>query len=225
MRNLFVILTASAFLARCVQGVSGGTVIRYVALGDSYTICEGAKAEESWPVLLAKQLSDSGIQTDLVANPSCTGWTTRDLINNELSVFDASNAGFVTLCIGVNDWVRGVDSASFHKNLSFILDHIQGRLADKSKLLLLTIPDFSVTPAGARYAFGRDVAKGISKFNNIILAEAMKRNLATVDLFEVSKKMKDDPSLIAKDGLHPSVKEYALWEKLIFPAAEKILAQ
>jgi hypothetical protein len=32
-----------------------------------------------------------------------------------------------------------------------------------------------------------------------------------------------DRSLVAADGLHPSAKEYAEWEKVIFPAAFELL--
>jgi lysophospholipase L1-like esterase len=35
--------------------------------------------------------------------------------------------------------------------------------------------------------------------------------------------MRDDPTLIARDGLHPSAKEYARWEAMIFPVAQKLL--
>ena len=37
--------------------------------------------------------------------------------------------------------------------------------------------------------------------------------------------MGKDKSLVAKDGLHPSAKEYAEWEKIIFPAALELLKQ
>jgi len=197
--------------------------VRYVALGDSYTICEGATKTESWPWILTNHLTDKGITTELVANPSRTGWTSQQLIDRELPVFDESNADFVTLCIGVNDWVQGVDAKSFHDNLIYILDHVQNKLNDKSKLLLLTIPDFSCSIVGPEYSGGRDISKGIAEFNSIILEESKKRNLKTVDLFEVSKEMKNDLSLVAKDGLHPSAKEYAIWEGIIFPVAMEVL--
>jgi lysophospholipase L1-like esterase len=35
--------------------------------------------------------------------------------------------------------------------------------------------------------------------------------------------MKDDNSLVAADGLHPSAKEYAVWETMILPEAVKML--
>ena len=190
-------------------------IIRYVALGDSYTICEGASWEESWPVILTERLSDAGIPIQLVANPSRTGWTTQDLIDKELPIFDVSSPAFATLLIGVNDWVQGVSAETFHKNLNFIIDHVQKKLKDK--LVLITIPDFSATPEGPKYSKGRDISKGLTEFNAIIQTEAQKRNLKCVDIFPVSQEMTGKPDLVSPDNLHPSAKEYAIWENLIYP--------
>lgn len=81
---------------------------------------------------------------------------------------------------------------------------------------LITIPDFGVTPKGANYSNGRNIADGISEFNEVIIEEAKNRNLKCIDIFP-SQQMKDKPELISVDELHPSAKEYALWEELIFP--------
>jgi acyl-CoA thioesterase-1 len=197
--------------------------IRYVALGDSYTIGTGAKKDEAWPSVMVKQLEDNKIAIELIANPSQNGWTTQDLIENELPVLDKSKANFVTLLIGVNDWVQGVDAKTFQKRFIAIVDHIQKQLPDKSMLLIITIPDFGVTPTGKRYGNGRDISKGIAEFNAIILAEAKKRNLKTVDLFEPSKQMATKKEWIAPDGLHPSAKGYANWESVIYPFAYEML--
>jgi lysophospholipase L1-like esterase len=199
------------------------TTVRYVALGDSYTICEGASEKESWPVNLAADLTAKKIPVSLIANPSRTGWTTQDLIDRELPVFDKSDADAVTILIGVNDWVQGVDVATFRKNLKFILDHVQGKLADKQNILLITIPDFGVTPTGKNYSGGRNISAGISEFNEVIKEEAKARNLPLVDIFEATKQMGTDNSLVAPDGLHPSAKEYAIWEKMILPEFEKMI--
>lgn len=197
--------------------------IRYVALGDSYTICQGATEAESWPVILTRHLTEKGIPVTLVANPSRTGYTTRNLIQKELPVFDASDAGFVTLCIGVNDWVQGSDSAAFHKNLVNILDHVQQKLKNKTRVLLLSIPDFSVTPGGKQFGSPAEIKNGLQQFNRIITREAAKRKLPCVDLYAVSQDMETKPELVAADGLHPSAKEYAIWETLILPVAENML--
>ncbi len=199
------------------------TAIRYVALGDSYTICTGATEKESWPVNLAADLTAKKIPVTLIANPARNGWTTQDLIDSELPVFDNSKADAVTVLIGVNDWVQGVDVVTFRKNLKFILDHLQAKLKDKQNILLITIPDFGVTPTGKNYSGGRNISAGISEFNDVIKEEAKARNLPLVDIFETTKQMGNDSSLVAADGLHPSAKEYAIWEKMILPEFEKMI--
>ena len=196
--------------------------IRFLPLGDSYTICEGAKWEESWPFLLTQHLNDSGIAIKLLGNPSVTGYTTDQLIREELPVFDKLKPDFVTILIGVNDYVQGRTDQQFADKLVFILDHVQKQLPDPSKIILISIPDYSVTPEGAQYAHGRDVNKGIRQFNDIIKAEASKRKLRLVDIFPSTLKMKNDPSLICNDGLHPSAKEYTNWEVLIRKVASEM---
>jgi acyl-CoA thioesterase-1 len=195
----------------------------YVALGDSYTIGTGTTAENSWPVLLSKHLSENGVSIVLAVNPSHNGWTTKDVIERELPVFESSNPNFATLLIGVNDWVQGMDEKTFRKNLVYIIEKVQAKLPDKSKFVLITIPDFGVTPTGAMYSNGRDISKGIADFNSIILEEAKKREIKTVDLYAQSKEMGKDKSLVADDGLHPSAKGYAVWEKLIYPVVYSVL--
>jgi lysophospholipase L1-like esterase len=37
--------------------------------------------------------------------------------------------------------------------------------------------------------------------------------------------MGNDRSLVAVDGLHPSAKEYAEWEKIIFPVVFELLTK
>lgn len=199
--------------------------ISYVALGDSYTICTGTNSEvEHWPNILSKHLSDEGIITNLIINPARNGFTTQNVIDNELPVLTKlKNVDLVTLLIGVNDWVRGIDSNTFHKNLITIIESVQKKLSNKNNLVLITIPDFGVTPQGALYSNGRNISNGISEFNQVIKSEAKQRNLVCIDIFPVSKKMKDNNELVAADGLHPSAKEYAIWETLIFPSVKNIL--
>ena len=199
--------------------------IRYVAIGDSYSIGEGARPNEAWPAVLTRHLRAEGLRIELVANPSRTGWTTQQAIERELPVLVNAGATFATLQIGVNDWVQGVDEKAFRNRFVLLVDRMLKVLGRKDRLLVVTIPDFGITPTGPRYARGRDISKGISRFNEIISEEAAKRGLRVVDVFAVSKKMKDDPTLLAKDGLHPSAQEYAEWEKIIFPVAHQMVAE
>jgi lysophospholipase L1-like esterase len=197
--------------------------IRYVAIGDSYSCGEGASPNESWPAVLTRHLNAQGIHVDLVANPSVTGWTTKQAIDRELPIFNESKPNFATLQIGVNDWVQGVDETTFRKHFTYLLDRMLEVLPNKKRLLVVTIPDFGVTPTSPKYARGRNISEGIANFNQIVTEEAKSRGLRVVDVFPLSKKMGNDRSLVAADGLHPSAKAYAEWEKIIFPAALELL--
>ena len=199
--------------------------IRYAVIGDSYSCGEGATPKESWPALLTNRLRFEGFYVDLVSNPSVTGWTTKDAIDRELPKFINSNPNFASLLIGVNDWVQGVDETTFRKRFTYLLDQMLAVLPDKKRLLVVTIPDFGVTPDGPTYSRGRNISEGLARFNQIVVEESKKRALRVVDIFPLSQKMGEDKSLVAKDGLHPSAKEYAEWEKIIFPAALELLKQ
>jgi acyl-CoA thioesterase I len=197
--------------------------IRYVAIGDSYSIGEGASPDQSWPAVLTRHLNAQGLHVDLIANPSVTGWTSQQAIDRELPIFLQSKPNFATLQIGVNDWVQSVDETTFRKRFASLVDQMLTVLPNKDRLLIVTIPDFSVTPTGARYSRGRNISEGLTRFNEIINDEAKKRSLKVVDVFPTSKAMKTDSSLIATDGLHPSAREYAEWEKIIFAVASQLL--
>jgi acyl-CoA thioesterase-1 len=221
----FIVFSFSLIIVSMLESfnIQNGKQVNYLPLGDSYTICTGATEKESWPYIMTGHLNEAKIKTTLLDNPARNGYSTQNVIDYELPLLKKLQPNFVTLLIGVNDWVRGVPAVKFQKNLAYILDAVQKQLEGNNRCILITIPDFGVTPAGKNYSGGRDISKGLEEFNNIIKEEAKKRNLPVVDIFEVSKKMKDDKSLVADDGLHPSAKEYAVWETMILPEAIKLL--
>src|ERR1700726_3146465 len=151
--------------------------IHYAVIGDSYSCGEGASPKESWPALLTQHLNAEGLHVDLVSNPSVTGWATKDAIDRELPKFINSNPNFATLLIGVNDWVQGVDDATFRKRFSYLLDQMLAVLPNKEHLLVVTIPDFGVTPTGPKYSRHRDISAGLTRFNQIVIEEAKRRGL------------------------------------------------
>ena len=199
------------------------TMIRYAAIGDSYTIGEAVAEEERWPNLLVGHLREAGVEIEIVANPSVTGWTTQDLIDKELPVYRDSDPHFATLLIGVNDWVQGFSKERFRENLGYIMDEMLKELESNNHLVIINVPDFGATPEGPKYSKGRDISAGLTEFNEIIADEAAKRQLSVVDVFGVSQGMKDNAELVASDGLHPSAKEYVIWEQLILPVVREKL--
>jgi len=199
-------------------------VIRYVAIGDSYTCGTGTDARHAWPTVLTQHLRAEGVPIELIANPAHDGWTTQNALDEELSIYRDSAPTFATLMIGVNDTYRMTSIDTFRTQLETLIGAMRDRLPDKRRLILVTIPDYSVTRSGASFAHMNNAVARIGIFNGIIKDEAKKFDLPLVDLNPLSRQMGMDGTLVADDQLHPSAKEYALWEKAIYPIAHRLLA-
>ena len=197
--------------------------IRYVSLGDSYSNGEGETPNDAWPVILKNHLKKEGHDIELVANPSISGWTTQNLIDGELPIFISSRPTFATLLIGANDLFQDIDKKILQRNFVAILDKMQEVLPDKQNIVILTIPDYSVSPQARLYKSNPQEQDKIIEFNEFIKKEAERRKLSVVDLFNLAKAMGEDDSLVTADGLHPSAKELRLWEEKIFPVVDNLL--
>jgi len=197
-------------------------VIRYLALGDSYTIGESVPENERWSILLAGLLGQNGHPAE-VAIIARTGWTTTELWEGIQAREINPPYDLVSLLIGVNNQYRGYDTDEYREQFVFLLkksiDYAGG---NPSRVIVLSIPDWGATP----FASGRDraqIAKDIDAFNAVNRAETEKAGAPYVDVTPVSREAVNDPSLIAGDGLHPSGKMYAEWAKLALPVALRIL--
>lgn len=199
---------------------SEGAWLRYVALGDSYTIGTSVVPAERWPDQLVARLP--GLQ--LVANLGVNGFTSRDLIEVELPQLAGLRPDVVTILIGVNDVVQGVPEETYRDNVTLILDEVSA-LVGAGRVLVVTTPDYTVTPAGADYGDPAQQSAGIRAFNAIITDLARARGIAVVDIHDISLEAATDRSLVASDGLHPSGTQYRRWVERILPAAGTLLAR
>ena len=223
MKPIFFLLGMVGTIFASQGFTQGLEAVRYVAVGDSYTIGTGASLVESWPAVLTRHLQSAGIQIDLVANLAIAGKTAQNVLQEQLPVFQRLHPSFATLLIGANDCVQGVDINIFAQRLTIVMDRLLSILPGRDRLVILTIPDFSITPRGLVWSADQNLAGKIRAYNRVIVQAAAARGLAVIDLYDVSRGMKDDSSLVSRDGLHPSAKEYAVWEKLIYPKVFQIL--
>jgi lysophospholipase L1-like esterase len=125
--------------------------------------------------------------------------------------------------IGVNDVVQGVPEATYRANVTAILDQVVG-LVGADRVVVVTTPDYTVTPAGADYGDPAAMASGIRANNAIITELARARRVAVVDIHDISLGAEHDRSLVASDGLHPSGVQYALWVERIAPVIRDLVA-
>jgi acyl-CoA thioesterase-1 len=198
----------------------GEAPIRYVALGDSYTIGTSVAEPERWPNQLVERLP----ALELVANLGVNGFTSRDVIEVELPQLDALRPALITVLIGVNDVVQGVSAETYRANVVRILDDAVDRVG-ASRVLVVTTPDYTVTPAGADYGDPTQQSAGIRENNAIVTEVARALGIQVVDIHDLSLRAADDRSLVAVDGLHPSGAQYGLWVDRIEPVLGALLVR
>ena len=199
-------------------------MLRFLALGDSYTIGEGVEPAERWPSRVAERLRAAGTP---VADPeivAVTGWTTDELLAGIDAAAPAGPFDVVTLLIGVNDQYRGRGVSAYVPAFDMLL----GRAVDLTggrpdRVVVISIPDWGVTP----FAAGRDrraVAAEIDAFNAVAHRGTRRRGAAWVDVTATSRGVGDAAEGYAADGLHPSGRAYAEWADLVLPAVQAALA-
>lgn len=203
------------------NNVESGMSIRYLALGDSYSIGESVSENERFPVQLAGLLAKEGYPTD-VKIIARTGWTTSELWDGIQKESLKPPYELVSLLIGVNNQYRGYDSNEYREEFRFLLGKsIEYAGRDANRVFVFSIPDWGVTP----FATGQDrarISEEINLFNAINLEESSKAGVHYVDITPISRSAVNEPSLIAVDGLHPSGIMYAQWAALAFPDVLKV---
>lgn len=195
--------------------------IRYLALGDSYTIGESVAENERFPNQLAAMLAGKNIQAE-VTIIARTGWTTDELWQGIQANPPQGGYDLVSLLIGVNNQYRGYSVDEYREQFRFLLNKsIEYTGGDANRVIVLSIPDWGVTP----FAADRDAAvisNEIDIFNSINREETGFVGAHYVDITPISRQALDDASLIASDGLHPSAKMYKLWVEKMLPMVADI---
>ena len=228
-------LALGALVAACMPassiGPSGSSdplsdngPLRYVSLGDSYTIGTSVREAERWPNQLVAALEGTQPTLELVGNPAVDGYTTRNVISEELPRLDGLRPHFATLLVGVNDVLQGVSEDEYRRNLGWIFDALTDRTG-AGRIVAVTTPDYTVTPAGAAFGDPTTVSALIRRYNALFTQVATGRGIAVVDIYDLSLRVADDRSLVADDGLHPSGAQYALWVERILPVVSALLGR
>jgi lysophospholipase L1-like esterase len=205
---------------------SEAAVVTYLALGDSYTIGESVDAADRYPAQAVSLLNKTDHlpcrDPEIIA---LTGWTTGNL----LEALDAvsmekpiSTYRIVSLLIGVNNQFQGRTQSEYREQFAQLLEKSIGLAGNRpSHVIVLSIPDYSVTPFGR----SRDtafIAAQIDSFNVINHDLALAYKVNYIDVTAESRKAASDPTLIAGDGLHFSAKEYGYWARMMEPVMKEI---
>lgn len=188
--------------------------LRFLALGDSYTIGEGVSENERWPNQLAVALQNMGVKTEKVNIIARTGWRTDNLLGAAGDENLGSDYNLVSLLIGVNNQFQRVNIDVYPVQFRALLEKAimlcGGR---KEGVFVLSIPDYGFTPFGI--SDRASISAEIDQYNQINRNIANEMGIAYFDITPISREVITKPEYLAGDNLHPSGTMYLKWVELI----------
>jgi len=213
---IIFMLTTTTAMAQQIK-IEGN--VKFLALGDSYTIGESVSVNQRWPVQLVESLRTHGVTCDDPRIIATTGWRTDNLKNATTIANLKPEYNLVSLLIGVNNYYQGKSVESYAPEFEDLLNMaIQLAGGNKEHVFVVSIPDYGYTP------FGKEkqavITKGIDAFNSVNESITKKLGVTYVQITDISRKGFEDPALVADDGLHPSGKMYAEWVGRILQQAK-----
>jgi lysophospholipase L1-like esterase len=196
--------------------------VRYLALGDSYTIGTGASNKRhNYPSILSERVSKATGAKVGLTNPAVNGFTTQDLIDKELGYVARLKPQLVSILIGVNDLVQGRKPEQYRQSLVDIYDSVRSLSLPAGRVVAISIPKWSVTPAAATFGDPDGLRSLTETFNAIAQQEAQACGFTWIDITEVSESGLGSPGWISSDQLHPGDAQYAAWADVIWEAVRK----
>ena len=194
--------------------------VRFLALGDSYTIGQSVGVSARWPNQFAAELTNQGYTVEEVNIIAQTGWTTANL-KNAISQQQPSGYNLVSLLIGVNNQFMGGDLQNYATQFEELLQqaiYLAGN--NPQHVFVLSIPDYAYTPYGNGNS---TISTQIDQFNAVNRQITESYKVKYVNITPISRNGLIQPELVASDGLHPSGIMYGYWVLEIMKSVEKEL--
>jgi ATP-dependent Clp protease ATP-binding subunit ClpC len=124
----------------------------------------------------------------------------------------------VSVLIGANDVVQGSDESSYRTRLAEIYDALAPMGLAPTRVLALSIPDFSGLPGAAPFGSASELRVRIDAFNSLARAESASRGFLYEDITALSRENNDPDEWLAADGLHPGPGQHRaiadrIWER------------
>ena len=197
-------------------------MIKYLALGDSYTIGEKVDYLQNFPNQFVQTMKENGFDIELTQLIAVTGWTTDELaiaIEKARPNFDHQ---LVTLLIGVNNQYRGRSTEEYTSQFySLLCQSILFASGNPKNVFVLSIPDWGLTP----FNTSRDkiqTSSEIDAYNRINFNITKDLGCNYLDITSSTREHAEDNFYLAEDGLHYSANEYKIWANELMKEYQKV---
>lgn len=188
--------------------------LKYLALGDSYTIGQSVPFDDRYPIQLETRLENDSINIDSTIIIAKTGWTTTNLKNAIISENLTDTFDLVSLLIGVNNQYQGKPiedyEIEFAELLQTAINFAGGQIEN---VFVVSIPDYAFTPFGNG---NTTISQEIDDFNLVNKTITDSVGVSYFNITPISREGLEKPELVAPDNLHPSGEQYSRWVDLFY---------
>ncbi|HEY0547341.1 MAG TPA: SGNH/GDSL hydrolase family protein [Pyrinomonadaceae bacterium] len=215
---LTLLLCASCARPSAIAGNRASPLL-YVAVGDSTGIGLGAPDGGGYVDRLFARIEQKRPGSTLL-NLSAAGATTADAVNKQIPRLDDTRATLVTICVGLNDLLRGREAKQFAEDYETLV----AKLKQPGVLIIIAnLPDVASAPAMKGMA-DESLRLRLGQFNKAIEDIARRHGAPLVDLYKLSGEViRSHPEFFSSDGLHPSDLGYAHWAEAMWAVVEQAI--
>jgi acyl-CoA thioesterase I len=192
--------------------------VRYLALGDSFTAGTGNPPSAAFPSRLASLWRAHGRQVTL-ENVAVNGYTTEDVLEQEVPQVAPFHPTLVTLAVGANDRVHGWSADVYRSHVQLLFRAVIDAGVSPSRIVALPQPDWSLSPAAASFGDPARIGADIVAFNAVLRDEARAAGARYVDLYPLMHR-EAEAKMLAPDGLHPSARSHEEWAAALYEQIE-----
>ncbi len=155
-----------------------------------------------------------------ITNMAIGGSTAADVLRLQVGRLRERRFDLVLVCVGGNDVVRGISQHVFARTYRKLIDAIHVT-APGTPVVAIGVPDVSISPLFADHAAAvRELARADDRAARAIAASTGTRY---VDLFALTRRMRDAAGFLSLDRFHPSDEGHAAIAAQALPAVERVL--
>ncbi|WP_298136561.1 SGNH/GDSL hydrolase family protein [Flavobacterium sp.] len=223
--SFFILFTllVSCSVNDTAQTVTSSKTIKYLALGDSYTIGQSVCETCRFPIQLQTQIKNSLTTKDIFITNiiAQTGWTITNLKSAIATQNPTNDYDLVTLLIGVNNQYQNKPFSLYEQEFpELVTIAIEKAKGIKENVIVVSIPDYAYTPFGNGNA---TISTQIDNYNAFAENYCIENNITFVNITDITRQGIAQPNLVASDGLHPSELAYSKFVERILPKAKLVL--
>jgi len=201
-----------------VQG--SGPALKYVVMGDSSAVAQGADYSEGYAIATTDHLAKNYTVTML--NVGVSGARAKDMTGEQLEKAQAQKPDVVLIAVGGNDVTHLSSAKSVEQSIKTAVNQLIQTNCDL-KIVVTGVPQMGSVP---RFPQPLQAVAGLrtTQLNKVFdqLVNAQSLTFARI-AEQTGRQFKDDPTLFAQDKFHPNARGYAVWTPVLNQALDAAL--